>query len=208
VSPKCTSHIIQAKNLWYIYISGTNKQQPFAIFPLSGSCLRYVPTSPLYFLNLTLFSLSCYQLRAMMSILCVCVYVCMKECRKRDEKATQRVSIEVFPTQPKIFPSYGFLVGNLSVHVYMIGLLCCIGRNPEFFGSKRRSKCQNSCGYSHLWIKPKEDSWKDGLKNEKRDPILLLKQGVDLFMRQTSPRSSRIPPPSLFLFFLSKRNPK
>jgi hypothetical protein len=49
----------------------------------------------------------------------------MKECRKRDEKATQRrVSIEVFSTQPKIFPSYGFVVGKRSVQVYMIGLLC------------------------------------------------------------------------------------
>ena len=85
-----------------LYISGTNKQQPFAIFPLIWTCQRDVLTSPLNFLNLTLFSLSCYQLRAMMSILCVCVYVCMKECRKRDEKATQRrVSIRGLsnPTQ-------------------------------------------------------------------------------------------------------------
>ena len=91
--------------LWYIYISGTNKQQPFAIFLLSGSVcdmslhLHYISSiSPcfLYLVN---------QLGAMMSIWCVCAYVCMKESRKRDEKATQRrVSIEVFPTQPKSSP--------------------------------------------------------------------------------------------------------
>ena len=68
VSPKCTSHIIRTLSLWYIYISGTNKQQPFAIFLLSGSVcdmslhLHYISSiSPcfLYLVN---------QLGAMMSI--------------------------------------------------------------------------------------------------------------------------------------------
>jgi hypothetical protein len=45
----------------------------------------------------------------------------MKECRKRDEKATQRrVSIEVFSSLTQMFPSYAVFVGNMSVQVYMI----------------------------------------------------------------------------------------